>query len=408
MTIQPGYSLYPEEKISTITELTLNIQSLLEEGFPRVWVSGEIGSLSRPSSGHIYMNLKDAQAQIRAVIWRSKAVRLRCELREGLEVIVAGRITVYPARGEYQLIIDEVEPKGIGIQDLALRQLKKKLLALGYFATERKRPLPRFPRHIALVTSRSGAAVRDMLEILGRRWPLARVLVSPVRVQGRDAERDIAQALRRVNRLSDIDVVLLGRGGGASEDLAAFNTEGVARAIFESRIPVISAVGHEIDLTIADLVADQRALTPSEAAELATPDRQILIADLRQQAAQLATLLRRHLQTARQRLGELARRRVFAQPLERIRERERRLEDLEARLHRAARRRVTQDRQKIEAWTARIDTLSPLNVLARGYSLTRRESDQVLVRNSEEVTVGERVVIRLARGELVSRVEEKS
>jgi len=393
-------------KVATVSELTRQIRVLLEEGFVSIWVSGEISNLARPSSGHLYLTLKDAHAQIRAVMWRSTARRLPFELREGLEVIVRGNLNVYPPRGDYQLIIDELHPKGVGAQDLALRQLKEKLARLGYFAPERKRSVPAFPAHIALVTSPSGAAIRDMLEILGRRWPAAQVWVCPVRVQGPGAAEEIAAAIDFVNRLPGIDVLILGRGGGSSEDLAAFNRELVASAIFHSRLPVVSAVGHEIDVTIADLVADKRALTPSEAAELVSPDRSQLLLGLQACAGRMRDLIAGRLETARGRWQDLTSRRVFAQPCERIRERERRLDDTETRLHRAVRQRLGQARQLTEAWASRLETLSPLNVLARGYSLTRREDDQEVVRRADDVRRGERLVTLVAEGRIVSRVEE--
>jgi exodeoxyribonuclease VII large subunit len=295
----------------------------------------------------------------------------------------------------------------MGAQDLALKQLKEKLAQLGYFAPERKRSLPRFPRHIALVTSASGAAIRDILEILGRRWPAAQVWACPVRVQGLGAAEDIAAAIRRVNRLPEIEVLILGRGGGSSEDLAAFNREVVAQAIFASRVPVVSAVGHEIDVTIADLVADKRALTPSEAAELVTPDGGQLLGALQACHGRMRDLLLSRFQTLRGRLQDLTGRRTLAQPLERIRERERRLDDSEARLHRAIQQKLATIRHLADAQAARLETLSPLNVLARGYSLTRRETDQAVVRNPDQVQVGDRVVTLVERGRLLCRVEKK-
>ncbi len=398
--------LLPEGvKVCTVSELTRAIKGLVEEAFASVWVEGEIVDLTRHRSGHLYFTLKDAGAKLRAVIWRSTSEWLAFDPRDGLEVIVRGRLSVYPPRGDYQLVIDVLHPKGIGAQDLALRQLKEKLAKLGYFAPERKRPLPRFPLRIALVTSPTGAAVRDMLEILGRRWPIAKILIVPVRVQGDGAGDSIANGLRLVNRLR-AEVIVLGRGGGSSEDLAAFNTEAVAQAVFESRIPVVSAVGHEIDLTLADLVADRRALTPSEAAELVTPDRHKLLEGVTAVDKRLRDLLRRQWQMACQRLDSLAQRPVFRRPLERVREIERRLDDFEERMLRAVRGHGQRKRQAVDGVAARLESLSPLNVLARGYSLTRRERDQVVVRAPDEVQAGERLVTLVEKGRIVSRVEE--
>jgi exodeoxyribonuclease VII large subunit len=396
-------------KIHSVSDVSAGIKQLLEEGIPSVWVTGEITRVTvHQGSGHRYFSLKDKKAVIKAVMWRSDGVRLRFELREGLEVIVHGRLDVYTPHGEYKLVVDQIYPKGVGAQELALRQLKEKLLARGYFAPARKRVLPRFPQRIALVTSSTGAALRDMLEILGRRWPSAEVWLCPVRVQGNTAAGEIVAALRLVNRLPVIDVVIIGRGGGSAEDLGAFNDERVAEAIFESRLPVVSAVGHEIDVTIADLVADKRALTPSEAAELVTPDRAQLAIDLEAAWQRLGHLVGSCVRQARQRLGGLGERRVFQQPLERIRDLERRLEDWQDRLNRTIDQRLFRARQKVEAEAARLESLSPLNVLARGYSLTRRQTDQAVIRRADQVRPGETLVTYVQHGKLVSRVEETS
>jgi exodeoxyribonuclease VII large subunit len=397
----------PGIKICTVSELTRQVNIVLDEAFPSVWVAGEIVNLKRATSGHIYLSLKDAHAQVGAILWRSTALRLRFQLQDGLEIIARGKLNVYPPRGDYRFVIDELHPKGMGAQELALKQLKEKLSRLGYFAPERKRPLPPFPGHIALVTSAAGAAIRDILEILGRRWPAAQVWACPVRVQGLGAAEEIAAAIRRLNRLTHMDVLILGRGGGSSEDLAAFNHELVAQAIFSSRIPIVSAVGHEIDVTIADLVADKRALTPSEAAELVTPDHGQLLAGLQACHGRMRDLLLNRFQIMRGRLHDLTGRRPLAQPLERIRDRERRLDDGEVRLHRAMQQKLAKVRHLADAQAARLETLSPLNVLARGYSLTRRESDQAVVRNPDQVQVGDRVVTLVEKGKLLCRVEEK-
>lgn len=392
-------------KVLTIGELGRAVKGLLEEAFPTVWVTGEISNLARPSSGHVYLTLKDAESQLRAVVYRGIAMRLRFDLDDGMEVIARGRVNVYLPRGEYQLTIEELQPKGIGALELAFRQLREKLLTLGFFEPGRKRPLPRFPRRVALVTSPTGAAVRDMLEILGRRWPATEVWVCPVPVQGDGAAEQIAAAIARLNELRDLDVLIVGRGGGSLEDLWAFNEEVVARAIFESRIPVVSGVGHETDLTIADLVADVRALTPSEAAERVVPNRVEIHEMLRGMSVQLEGLLRRRLERARDRLDELAARRSFRLPLERIQEQERRLDDWSERLERAGRQRLERLRQRLDAETARLESLSPLNVLARGYSLTRKEADGTVIRNPDQVRPGDRLLTQVHGGRVVSRVE---
>jgi exodeoxyribonuclease VII large subunit len=398
-------------KILSISELTQAIKGLLEEGFPHVWVSGEISNLSRPASGHIYLTLKDAGAQLRGVIWRSTLRRVRFEPRDGMKVIACGRLSVYEARGEYQLAIDQIHEKGLGERERRLRELKEKLFRLGYFTPERKKPLPAFPRRVALVTSPSGAAVRDMLEILSQRWPAVDVIVCPVRVQGEGAAADIAAGVRLVNAVSrqgslPIDVMIVGRGGGSLEDLWPFNEECVAHAIFHSVIPVVSAVGHEIDLTLADLVADRRALTPSEAATAVVPSRAEHREVLDGTRNRMGTLLAHRLAKIRQRLDELTARRIFRQPLERIRDEERKLDDWSARLARGMQQRLDRARTQLSAQSARLEALSPLNVLARGYSLTCKEADQALVRTAEQVQPGDRLVTRVQRGRIVSRVEE--
>src|SRR5262245_54917644 len=264
-------------KVLSVSALTQEIKGLLEDGFSSVWVTGEVSNVSRPPSGHLYLTLKDPQAQLPAVIYRGIALRLKFDLRNGQEVIVRGGLSVYPPHGKYQFVIEELQPKGIGALELAFRQLKERLFRLGYFAPERKKPLPRFPRRLALVTSPTGAAVRDMLGILSQRWAAVEIWVCPVRVQGDGAAEEVATAIGRLNQLAQagvlpVDVMIVGRGGGSTEDLWAFNEECVARAIYLSAIPVVSAVGHEVDLTIADLVADCRALTPTEAATRVVPD----------------------------------------------------------------------------------------------------------------------------------------
>ncbi len=392
-------------KVSTVSELTKEIKSLLEEGFPSVWVSGEVSSLARPRSGHVYFILKDAESQLRSVIWRGIALRMKFDLQDGQEVIVRGRMTVYTPRGDYQLVIEEIQPKGIGPLELALRQLKEKLFVLGYFDPRRKKPLPTIPNRIALVTSPTGATVRDMVEILGRRWPATEVWVCGVTVQGEGAAEDIAAMIRRLNSIQPRpDLIIVGRGGGSMEDLWAFNEEPVAHAIYESTIPIVSAVGHEVDVTIADFVADKRALTPSEAAELVVPNQEELIEDLLATQSRLKELLWHRLQNAWEKWQDLSERRAFRLPLDRIHDLEQELDDWSERLHRAARKRLQQAQVAIEALAAQLESLSPLNVLGRGYSLTRSESGRI-IRDAHQVHPGQRVVTMLQNGQITSRVE---
>lgn len=394
------------QRVLSVSQLTGEIKDLLEGQFPSVWVSGEISNFSRPQSGHCYLTLKDDFAQIRAVMWRTAASRVKFDLHDGLEVICRGNVDVYAPRGSYQLVIQQVEPKGIGALELALRKLRERLNAEGLFAAERKRPLPRFPRRIAFVTSPTGAAIRDFLEVLRRRWHGAHVLVVPVRVQGDGAAAEIAAGIELVNRLAEpIDVLVVGRGGGSLEDLWSFNEEIVVRAIHASRIPVVSAVGHEIDVTLADLVADVRALTPSEAAERVVPDRDEVLAYLAAQQRSLRSGLLGRMASAEARLTALANCRVFRRPLEQVQRLAQRTDELAARAQRAVSHRLQAAQSQVSTRAGQLESLSPLGVLARGYSLTTRLADGKLVRQPSDVAVGERVQTRLASGEIISRVE---
>ena len=395
------------EAVWSVGELTAQLKDLLETSFPAVWVSGEISNFSRPSSGHCYFTLKDDQAQIRAVMWRGTATKLKFDVHDGLEVVCFGAVDVYAPRGSYQLVVSKLEPKGIGALELALRKLKEKLAKEGLFDQARKRPLPTFPRRIAFVTSPTGAAVRDFLEVLRRRWAGADVIVVPTRVQGDGAAKEIAAAIAKVNSLDlGVDVMVVGRGGGSLEDLWCFNEEPVVRAVAGSRIPVISAVGHEIDVTLCDLAADVRALTPSEAAELVLPSQQAIQAAVDDQQRRLVAALRNKALTARQRLTQLGERRVFRAPKEWLRDRAQRLDELGLRSGRAMKHRLQLQRGKLDAWAGKLESLSPLGVLARGYSVTQRADDGTLVRDANQVQPGDLIRTRVAKGEVMSRVEE--
>jgi exodeoxyribonuclease VII large subunit len=402
----PYQELAPERALS-VSQFTAMVKDLLEGAFPAVCVVGEISNFSRPSSGHCYFTLKDEGAQLRAVVWRNAAQRLRFDLQDGLEVICHGALDLYAPRGSYQLVIDQVQPKGMGALELALRKLREKLAAEGLFDPGRKRPLPKFPRRIGLVTSPTGAAVRDFLQVLKRRWLGTDVLIAPVRVQGDGAAEEIAAAIRQLNSAhADIDVLVVARGGGSLEDLWAFNEEIVVRAIHASRIPVVSAVGHEIDVTLSDLVADVRALTPSEAAERVVPSGEELKQTLQQHAQRLLTQLRTRATTARLRLEGVAARRAFRRPFAMLQEAEQRLDELETRSNRAMRQKLADGRLHITAAAARLESLSPLGVLGRGYSLTFREANGELVREASNLRPGDRIRTRFGRGEAISRVEE--
>lgn len=392
------------EQILSVGQLTREIKLVLESDFQSIWLAGEISNISRPRSGHLYFSLKDEEAQIRAVIWRSTAYRLKFDLQDGMDVIVRGRLSVYEIRGEYQITVEEIQPKGLGALELALRQLKEKLFSKGYFEPARKKKLPAIPTRIALVTSPTGAAVRDMMEILRRRWPACEIWVCPVAVQGDGAGGDIARMIRQLNQLKQRpDVMIVGRGGGSLEDLWAFNEEVVADAIYNSAIPVISAVGHEVDITIADLVADRRAATPSEAAELVVPNVEELSEGFVATQQRMLHLLAAKMQKSRERWQDLAERRVFRQPLERIRDAEHKLDDWEDRLNRSVRKRLQGCQDQMTAAATHLHSLSPLQVLQRGYSLTRK-TDGTIIRKLDQIAPGMTVVTLLQDGEFRSKV----
>jgi len=438
-----------DRAVLTVSQLTEQLRSVVEERFPAVWVEGEISNFRLYGSGHAYFTLKDDGAQLRTVLFRNRMRRIRFEPGDGQHVLAFGSLEVYAQRGEYQFVVELLEPRGLGALQLAFEQLKARLGAEGLFAESRKRPLPRFPRRIGIVTSPSGAAVRDMLRVIGRRFAGLSIVIAPARVQGDGAAREIAAAIADLNALGDVDVIIVGRGGGSLEDLWAFNEEVVAREIAGSKIPVISAVGHEVDVTIADFVADVRAPTPSAAAELVVREKQALIDGLLDLRGRLERAMRRRFEHARREATSLTGRRVLTDPARPLRDLERRVDDAARRLRHAAvaalRRashrvdvgtaglrgqspfaRLASDRHRLErvdarlageitrtlvrsqhrlaAVTGRLDSLSPLAVLGRGYSLTRTSAGDI-VRDAARVVPGDAVDVLLARGRLECRVE---
>ncbi|OGL07643.1 MAG: hypothetical protein A3I14_03595 [Candidatus Rokubacteria bacterium RIFCSPLOWO2_02_FULL_73_56] len=414
-----------ERAVLTVAALTEQLRALLEDRFPAVWVEGEISNFRLYGSGHAYFTLKDAEAQLRCVLFRNRGRRLRFEPADGLSVMAFGSVEVYAQRGEYQLVVELLEPRGLGALQLAFAQLKARLQAEGLFDAARKRELPRFPRKIGIVTSPSGAALRDMLRVIGRRFGELSIVIAGCRVQGEGAAAEIAQAIRDLNALGDVDVLIVGRGGGSLEDLWAFNEEVVARAIAASTAPVISAVGHEVDVTIADFVADLRAPTPSAAAELVVREKQAVLdalADLRQRLDRAVTRplrdLARRVDDGVARLGrgmhgelrrvahrvELARRALgAASPFARVTGGRHRLERLDARLRGELARAHDHARHRVGAAVARLDSLSPLAVLGRGYSLTLGPARRI-VRSWRDVGAGEDVRVLLHEGSLECRV----
>lgn len=388
----------------TVSELTADIKAVLEGTFPSIWVSGEISDLSRPRSGHLYFTLKDDFAQIRGIIWRSTAARLKHELKEGDQVLCLGDLEVYGARGTYQLVIRQLQPQGLGALQLAFQQLQAKLHAEGLFAAERKRTLPRFPRRIALVTSPSGAAVRDFLEAAANRWRGVEIIVIPVLVQGQGAANSIVAGIRAAQRLHPRpDVLVVARGGGSLEDLWSFNEEIVVRAIAASPVPTVSAVGHEIDVTLCDLAADVRALTPTDGATRVLPDARLLEQSVWSLRRRLDRCIRGSIETRRIRLQGLSTRNVMRRPHEMILLRSRLLDEFDARGRRAVQGRLSQASSRLATAAAALSALSPLAVLARGYSVTLDAQGRV-VDDAESVQPGDTLRTRLHRGELHSVV----
>jgi exodeoxyribonuclease VII large subunit len=439
----------PTRKIFSISELSREIKDLLERQYKDVWVTGEVSNFRPAASGHLYFTLKDATAQLRAVCFRNQARYLRFKPQDGIAVIARGHLSVYEARGEYQLYVEYLEPAGLGALQLAFEQLKQKLAAEGLFETARKKPLPVLPRTIGVVTSPTGAVIRDILRVLRRRFRNMNVLLYPVKVQGAGAAEETVEGLKYFNREQNAEVIIVARGGGSLEDLWAFNEEVVARAIAASGIPVISAVGHETDFTIADFVADLRAPTPSAAAELVVHRKQDFIAELENRARHMTQMIRLQLSEARQRLTELRMHHAFQTVVTRIAERAQQVDDGVASLDRLIRSRLNEARQewlrasagvvrydfrrllglKLAAWDDRwgrfdsafrrflaerqtrlahveaiLKERNPLALLQRGYSVTRDAAGKI-VRDAEEVGLGSDISIRLARGELEAAIK---
>jgi exodeoxyribonuclease VII large subunit len=390
----------------TVSQLTSQIKNSLESEFPNVWVAGEISNHSRPQSGHSYFTLKDDQAQIRAVMWRSAAARLKFDLADGLDVVCHGHIDVYAPRGSYQLVVDELQPKGVGALELALRKLREKLAAEGLFDPDRKRKLPAFPRRVAFVTSPTGAAIHDFLQVLQRRWRGVDVLVIPARVQGEGAAQEVVAGIRLANRISPrLDILIVGRGGGSLEDLWTFNEESVVRAIAASKIPTVSAVGHEIDVTLADLVADVRALTPSEAAERIVPAAEEISARVRAFQQRLRHAAHRRVMWLKARYDGIASQRPFRRPFDLIHDRSRVLDEFAMQSNSAMHRMMREYEGRLATMAGKVDSLSPLAVLARGYTITQDARSGDVIRAARRLRVGQSIVTRFSEGTAVSKVE---
>lgn len=438
-------------QIYTVSRLTAEIKNLLEERYPFIWVSGEVTNFVRAGSGHFYFALKDDKAQIKAVMFRGQTRGVKFVPENGMHLCGLGRISVYEPRGVYQIIFEFLEPQGVGALQVAFEQLKKRLAAEGLFEVQHKKPLPPVPRCIAVITSPAGAALQDLLQIMGRRFPNLPVQILPVRVQGQGAAEEIADALALANRRATADVIIVARGGGSLEDLSAFNTEAVARAIFASRIPVISAVGHETDFTIADFVADLRAPTPSTAAELVVPLKSELCArcrslnavllqamlrllaahrdalrqtrralvdprkrlqDLRlrldDQVGRLQRTVIRDLQVRRERLSWRVRKLFADSPLEAVQHHKAKIELINSKILNLIHKNYIVKKSRLNAAAGKLSTLGPPAVLARGYSISRSLPDGRVVRDSRQVDIGQVLRVIVAKGSLTCKIEDRS
>lgn len=396
-----------ERQIYAVSEVNQLIKTVLDS-VPKLGdlcIRGEISNYKMYPSGHHYFTLKDAESAIRCVMFKGQASRLRFRPENGMKVLAVGRISVFPRDGAYQLYCDALSPDGVGDLHVAFEQLKEKLWQEGLFDEAQKKPLPRYPKDIAIVTSAAGAAVHDMIRILRRRYPLAKVKLLPVRVQGVEAPPEIVGAIRYANRYALADVMIVGRGGGSIEDLWAFNDERVARAIYESDIPVISAVGHEPDVTISDFVADVRAATPSHAAEIAVPDRMELTQKLQGLRLQMIRAEKNRLELLRRRLSAFKEKRVLTDPVAFIQDKQMLLGHLQKGLLYAGSAYLAAPRNRLSALAASLDALSPLKVLSRGFSVLTNESGEI-VKNVGDVSIGDHIDAMLEGGHLICTVEE--
>ena len=441
---------WAERRIFSVTKLTQSIKGLLEDSFPFVWVAGEISNLRRPVSGHYYFNLKDPGAQINAVMFRAQNLNLKFLPDDGMAVVAMGRLNVYEPKGIYQIIIEYLEPEGIGVLQLAFEQLKARLSEEGLFDDKHKQPLPYLPQKIAIVTSPTGAVIRDIIHVINRRFPNVNLVIAPVKVQGKGAAEEIVQALELLNKMDEADVIILARGGGSLEDLQAFNSENVARAIFTSHIPVVSAVGHETDFTIADFTADVRAPTPSTAAEIVVPVKEEQKKRIREIISVVKSAMLQRVRLLKERLAQISKRLVH--PSRQIADYRLRIDDallrilrgysiqfknkrdhlnvIQKQLYLNSPKSIVEDlnvllnyhRQSLctaiqfylhlkaallRTTVAKLNALNPLAILERGYSVTRTLPDYALVKDVQQVSLGQRVNVKVSRGAMICRIERK-
>jgi exodeoxyribonuclease VII large subunit len=392
------------ENVLSVTSLTKSIKQLLESGFASIWVEGEISNYINHSSGHRYFTLKDEGAQIKCVIWKGMSRYLFFEPQNGMKVKASGQVTVYEKSGQYQLVVSNMQPAGIGALEIAFQQLKIKLEKEGMFDPEHKRSLPEYPQRVGIVTSPTGAAVRDIINIMNRRAPWVELVIRPTLVQGEGAAADIVKAIEEFNEYADADLLIVGRGGGSLEDLWPFNEEIVARAIYGSDIPVISAVGHQIDFTIADFVADLRAPTPSAAAEIAVPDGSELKGYFIDTYKRICAAQIDSIQTNQEKLIGLASRYGLRRPLEIINSRLQRLDDLNQHFSRSAAHMVDQFNNKLAVINTRLESASPKNIMNRGYAYISSTKTGETVKSFTQLAVGDDIDVRLFKGSLSAKV----
>jgi exodeoxyribonuclease VII large subunit len=368
--------------IYTVSQLTSSIKIVLEDSFQNIWIEGEISNFDRPSSGHFYFTLKDDKSELKCVFFKSNNEKIKFEIKDGMQVLCCGRISIYEKRGVYQLYVTKIEPKGVGELQLAFEQLKEKLFKEGLFEEAHKKEIPFLPERIGIVTSTTGAAIRDILHVLNKRFSNVEVIINPVKVQGDGAKEEIASAIEEFNELNNVDVMIVGRGGGSMEDLWAFNEEIVARAIYNSKIPIISAVGHEIDWTISDYVADVRAPTPSVAAEIVIAKKSEL----------------------EDRLDEIERK-IISFPRDIVKEYEQRLDEIEEGMVLRFRHYMELKEENFKLFLEKIEILSPLGILDRGYSISFKLPDRKIIKNSQVLKKGDLIETKVSKGSFISRIE---
>jgi len=394
-----------DKTVFTVSEITRDVRLLLEENFGTVWVEGEVSNFIRHTSGHMYFSIRDKESLLSCVLFRSAGERIKFEIKDGMQILCFGRISVYDKRGQYQLYVKKMEPKGVGALQIAFEQLKEKLKKEGLFEESRKRPVPFLPQRVGVITSPTGAAIRDILNVAKRRFSNIEIILNPASVQGESAKGEIVEALEMFNNLENVDVIILGRGGGSLEDLWAFNEEIVARAIYHSKIPVISAVGHEIDWTISDFVSDFRAPTPSAAAELVIPKKEDLVSILQGLADRMKVALIAKRDFLNEKLNTIRKRYALREPFNMIIQREQEIDDLAEGLLTKGSFAIKLKAEALNSIAGKLGALSPLSILNRGYSITRRKKDGSIIKDAGALKEEELIRTKVSKGEVISRVE---